>query len=612
MHKMCGIIGYTGVKNCPDILMNGLEKMEYRGYDSAGVVVVDGEKLHVRKSIGRIANLSELLEKEPLHGYTGIGHTRWATHGVPSFKNSHPHVDMHNTVAVVHNGIIENYFTLKNDLIEKGVVFSTETDTEVVAQLIGYYYNGDMLATLLQVLPMLEGAYALGIVSLNDPDTLYCTRKESPLIVGKGEDGNFIASDVSAILEYTRDIYYLDNFDLAKIEKDNIRFFNMQGAPIAKAIEHITWDAAAAEKGGYEHFMLKEIFEQPKAIADTLNHYIDVKNMRIRSNLMPFTSEEARILPKLSIVACGTAYHAGTVGKSLIEKLARIPVDVKIASEFRYGDNIFTPGETFIAVSQSGETADTIAAIKKAKEFGSRVVSLCNVIGSTVARESDAVLYTLAGPEIAVASTKAYVTQVLLFTIIALDLAHKRDLLTDAELENLLAELISIPKKAELVLMQQDYIKELADKFLDAKNVFFIGRLLDYSLSMEAALKLKEISYLHSEAYAAGELKHGTIALIEKGTLVIATATQGGIFEKTLSSIEEVRVRGAEIITILGHNHKAEGDSLGDIITLPECLDIYAPLLAVIPMQLFAYYMAYGKGCDIDKPRNLAKSVTVE
>ena len=608
---MCGIIGYTGVQNCPDILINGLKKMEYRGYDSAGMVVSTGDELDIRKATGRIASLEGLIENEPVHGFTGIGHTRWATHGVPSFKNSHPLVDMHNTVAVVHNGIIENYYSLKSDLIEKGIVFATETDTEVVAQLIGYYFDGDMLSTLFHVLPMLEGTYAFGIVSLKDPEVLYCTRKESPLIVGKGKDGNFIASDASAILEYTRDIYYLDNLDIAKVEKNNISFYTTSGEAVEKNAEYITWDIAAAEKGGYDHFMLKEIYDQPKAIADTLNHYVDVENMRIKRELMPFTKEEARNLPKISILACGTAYHAGMVGKALIEKLARIPVDTKIASEFRYGDNMFTPSEAFIAVSQSGETADTIAAIKKAKEFGGRVVSFCNVISSSVARESDAVLYTLAGPEIAVASTKAYVTQVLLFTIIALDLAHQRDLLTDIELASMLKELISIPKKAELVLMQQGTVKNLAEKFINAKNVFFIGRLLDYSLSMEAALKLKEISYLHSEAYAAGELKHGTIALIEKGTLVIATATQGGVFEKTLSNIEEVRVRGAEIVTILGHNHKIEG-STDDTITLPETLEIYAPLLAVIPMQLFAYHMALERGCDIDKPRNLAKSVTVE
>ena len=608
---MCGIIGYTGIEDCPEILIKGLEKMEYRGYDSAGVVVSENGKLDIRKAPGRIASLEKLLEEDPVHGVTGIGHTRWATHGVPSFRNSHPHVDMNNTVAVVHNGIIENYFTLKNDLIEKGVVFATETDTEVVAQLIAYYFEGDMLTTLRKVMPMLEGSYALGIVSLKDPDVLYATRKESPLIVGRGKTGNFIASDVSAILEYTRDIYLLDNFDIARLTKEAITFYNWAGEELHKTCEHITWDASAAEKGGYDHFMLKEIFEQPKAIADTLNHYVDTAALRIKRETMPFTKEEARTLPKISIVACGTAYHAGMVGKALIEKLARIPVDVKIASEFRYGDTIFTPGEVFIAVSQSGETADTIAAIKKAKEFGSRVVSLCNVLGSTVARESDSVLYTLAGPEIAVASTKAYITQVLLFTLIALDLAHQRDLLSDAELEHMLSELMGIPKKAELLLMQQDKVKELASKYSNCKNVFFIGRLLDYCLSMEAALKLKEISYLHSEAYAAGELKHGTIALIEKGTLVVATATQSGVFEKTLSSIEEVRVRGAQLITILGHNHKAEGD-VGDIITLPETLDIFSPLLTIIPMQMFAYYMALERGCDIEKPRNLAKSVTVE
>ncbi len=610
---MCGIIGYTGKQEVTPILIQGLERMEYRGYDSSGIAVIEGGQLTVRKAVGRIAALKELLAVKPVDSHCGIGHTRWATHGAPSDRNAHPHTDMKGKIAVIHNGIIENYFTLKNDLMEQGVEFATQTDTEVVAQLLGFYYTGDMFSTLQKVMPMLEGAWALGIISSYDPDAIYCARKESPLIIGKGTpgDGNFIASDASAILQYTRDVLYLENYDVAKITPTSIEVWDKNFALATRKEEHITWDIAAAEKGGFDHFMVKEIFEQPKAIADAFNHYVDVKSMRIRPETMPFTKEEALALPALSVVACGTAYHAGVVGKALIEKLARLPVTAYIGSEFRYGDALVRQGEAFIAVSQSGETADTLAAVKKAKEMGSRVVSICNVIGSSVARESSTVLYTLAGPEIAVASTKAYITQVLIFTILAIDLAFKRETISEKEMKELLAELAGIPNKAELVLNQKERVEELVEKYKDVKSVFFIGRLLDYALSMEAALKLKEVSYLHSEAYAAGELKHGTIALIEPGTLVVATATQGGVFDKTMSNVQEVRVRGASIMSILGHSHKTEEDT-GDTLVLPETLDIFTPLLAVIPIQMFAYYMAKAHGRDIDKPRNLAKSVTVE
>jgi glucosamine--fructose-6-phosphate aminotransferase (isomerizing) len=608
---MCGIVGYVGKEDCVDILLKGLERLEYRGYDSAGIAVIDQAAINIRKAEGRLNNLKEKIAAEPIMGKTGIGHTRWATHGEPSYINSHPHLDAQATIAIVHNGIIENYYVLRKALEQKGICFLSETDTEVIVQLLGYYYDGDMLSTLYRVLPMLEGSFALGVLDVTCPGTLYCTRKGSPLIVGKGSKGNFIASDIPAILEYSRDIYFLDDYDIAVVFADSIRFYDEMGNELHKDSTYIEWDMAAAEKDGYAHFMLKEISQQPQVLLDTLQHYVDLEKMAIRRETMPFTPAEAKAMTKITLLGCGTAYHAGRVGKSLLESLVRIPAESDVASEYRYKEPMIDPNDTFIVISQSGETADTVAAMRLAKAKGNRIIALCNVIGSTIAREADAVMYTLAGPEIAVASTKAYLAQLLLFELIALDLAHLRGQLDEAQLKEILLALSQLPDQAAALIEQKQDIQYFANRHANCKSVFFIGRQLDYCLAMEAALKLKEISYIHSESYAAGELKHGTIALIESGTLVIAMATQHKVLDKLISNIEEVKVRGAQVITIAQESSPAM-EKLAVVWTIPQTLDILAPILAIIPMQLFAYYMALQKGCDIDKPRNLAKSVTVE
>ena len=606
---MCGIVGYVGEEQCIPILMHGLRKLEYRGYDSAGVAVYNNG-ICIQKAKGKLINLTQQLENNPISGTTGIGHTRWATHGEPNYTNSHPQIDTKGNIAIVHNGIIENYYTLKKSLLQKGIAFVSETDTEVVVQLLGLYYDGDMRTTLLRVLPMLEGSFALAILDANQPDKLYCTRKESPLIVGKGARGNFIASDIPAILKYSRDIYLLDDMEIAVLSREEVHFYDGLGNRIDKQSMNIQWDIDSAEKGGYEHFMLKEINEQPKVLKDTLAHYVDTANHTIRREMMPFTNEQANALKKITIVACGTAYHAGLIGKALIEKLARVNVETDIASEYRYRDPIVGEGETVIVVSQSGETADTIAAMRAAKAKGCRVVALCNAIGSTITREADVVMFTLAGPEIAVASTKAYTTQQLLFVLLALDIGNLRGNITDVQMRDYLKELVTIPQKAQLVVEKLPRVQQFASRVMDSKSVFFIGRGLDYALAMEAALKLKEISYIHSEAYASGELKHGTIALIEQGTLVVAIATQGNILDKTLSNIEEVRARGAKVLVLTTERKHIMPKA--EVWTIPDTSDIFSSILSIIPMQLFAYFMALLKGCDIDKPRNLAKSVTVE
>lgn len=607
---MCGIIGFAGKRDCVKVLLSGLEALEYRGYDSAGVAVLNGKKLEIRKSIGRLTNLKSELKRDPVGGSIGIGHTRWATHGEPNAINSHPHTDAKNKVAVVHNGIIENYVELKTQLMEKGITFRSQTDTEVVAQLLGYYNTGDMLQTMQKVLPMLRGSFALGVVATDAPNTLYCVRSGNPLIIGKGDDANYIASDASALLTYTRDIYVPDDFEIAVITADNITFYDKNGQPTEKQTTHIDWSTSSAQKNGFDHFMLKEIFEQPRVIADTLNHYIDADTLTLRRDRMPFTRKQAVLLRQLTIVACGTAYHAGMMGKALIQQLAKVRVDTEIASEYRYSEMLNTENEVVIAVSQSGETADTVAAVRKARKNGQRVIALCNVIGSTIARETDAVLYTLAGPEIAVASTKAYSTQMLLFELIALDLANLRGELSDEDLKRHLTELLQIPAKMEQILAQKETVKAFAQSQCKCNDVFFIGRLMDYYSSLEAALKLKEISYLHSEAYAAGELKHGTIAMIDDATLVVAIATQESILEKTMSNVQEVRARGAKLLLLT--NYPFEPPVGAELWNIPHTFDEFAPMLTIVYLQLFAYYMALQKGCDIDKPRNLAKSVTVE
>lgn len=612
---MCGIIGFTGRRACAELLLEGLEQLEYRGYDSAGIAVLEDGALRTEKAVGRIAGLRAKLKGRMPTGCTGIGHTRWATHGCPSVENCHPHVDGSGRVAVVHNGIIENYQVLKMELEAQGVVFRSQTDTEVVAQLLGRAYRGDMAAALRAVLPRLEGSFALGVVCADAPDTLYCARRHSPLLIGLGQGEQLIASDAAALLAHTRTLLSMEDGELGVLTPDGVQLYGMDGAAHTREPQRVNWDAGAARKNGFEHFMLKEICEQPQALRDTLAHYVDLETMTVRRDRMPFTAAQACKLKELTIAACGTAYHAGVMGKALLEKLAGVRTRAEIASEYRYAPQPpwegGADGAVFLAVSQSGETADTLAALRKAKQLGMRAIAFSNVIGASISREADTVLYTLAGPEIAVASTKAYLTQVLLFEILALDLAHLRGHLTDEAMQDALRELAALPAHAQAILDRRDLVLDFAKRNRACHDVFFIGRLMDYTTSLEAALKLKEVSYLHSEAYAAGELKHGTIALIDEETLVAAIATQPEVLQKTYANMQEVQARGAYLLLI----------GTPDAENLPADCEVWpvegvsahcAPLLATIYAQLFAYYTAQQHGCDIDKPRNLAKSVTVE
>lgn len=610
---MCGIVGYIGSKQCEPLLVKGLERLEYRGYDSAGVAILNDGALQICKAKGRLSMLRKRLLEHPVTGSVGIAHTRWATHGEPSDINSHPQVDSSNGIAVVHNGIIENYLKLKKALIEKGYEFVSQTDTEVIVHLLDYCRKGSTLETIYKTLSLLEGSFALGILFKDEPDKIYCTRKDSPLVVGVSDHGNFIASDVPAFLEHSRDVFFMDDNEVAVLTAQTVEFYDALGTKVEKVSTHIDWDIAAAEKTGFEHFMIKEIHEQPAVMRETLNYYVDVANKDIKQERMPLTKEDVESLSRITIIACGTASHAGFVGKAIIESIARIPVAVDIASEYRYRNPIVLPNELVIVISQSGETADTIAAMRNAKANGARVIAICNVVGSTISREAENVLYTLAGPEIAVASTKAYITQLLMLYILALDIAVKRGKMDANELSAKIVSLSEIPAKAQELVSDKERVQHFASQVYDSKSVFFIGRGLDNALAMEAALKLKEVSYVHSEAYPAGELKHGTIALIEQGTLVVAIATQRKLLEKTASNVKEVSVRGAQVLTIVlsGVDSDIEQES-DDVWYIPSVDDFFAPLLSIIPMQLFAYYMALNRGCDIDKPRNLAKSVTVE
>ncbi|MGI6004569.1 MAG: glutamine--fructose-6-phosphate transaminase (isomerizing) [Christensenellales bacterium] len=608
---MCGIVGYVGTENAVPFLMTGLRHLEYRGYDSAGLAVMNGS-IQVRKAKGRLDELDKVLEADSICGTLGIGHTRWATHGEPNYVNSHPHLDQAEKIAVVHNGIIENYYELKQQLIAAGVNFQSETDTEVVVQLMGYLYKGNILETIFEAVHRLEGAFALAIICRDNPDTMYCIRKDSPLIVGKGKDASFIASDIPAMLEHTRNIYFMENGDIAELTREKINFYDSFGNAIVREPHYIEWDVESAEKGGYAHFMIKEINEQPQALRNTLNRYVDVPGKKVRENAIPISTEEARNITRMGIIACGTAYHAGLVGKTLFERIWRVPVEVHIASEFRYQNPIVRSQDVYIIVSQSGETADTIAAMRLVKEAGCKVIAICNVLGSTIAREADHVLYTQAGPEIAVASTKAYTTQMMLLYILAIDIAQKRGDMDAARFEHLVDEMAAVPDKVAQLLESQTEIQRFASQVFDCHSSFFIGRGLDYSLAMEAALKLKEISYIHCEAMAAGELKHGTIALIEDGVLVVAIATQQQLMDKMVSNIKEVAVRGANVLTVSnGENELLRAES-NHIWVMPRADDMVMPMILIVPLQLFAYYMALARGCDIDKPRNLAKSVTVE
>ena len=609
---MCGIVGYVGDKEAASFLLEGLAKLEYRGYDSAGIAVFDGAKIGVEKSVGRLAALRDKLKGHELKGTMGIGHTRWATHGRPSDKNSHPHTDCSGDFVVVHNGIIENYLSLKEELIEKGHNFKSETDTEVVAHLIEEVYNGDFVASVREVLRRVEGSYSLVFMSSKHPGTLIATKQDNPLVIGVGEGENFIASDIPAIIQRTRRTYILNDGELAVITKDSIKISNRQGEPVTKKIYEVNWNAEAAEKGGYEHFMLKEIHEQPKAVRDTMSQRIAKDGKTIVMDELKWDADYLNSFNKIYIVACGTAYHAGMVGKYYIEKLARTVVEVDVASEFRYREPIVDENTLFIAVSQSGETSDTLAAMKESKRLGAKTLAITNVVGSSIAREADQVLYTWAGPEIAVASTKAYTTQIVLFFMLALYMAEIKKTVAPERVAELIAQLQKIPAQISETLSDVEPLKTFAKRYGFNDDVFYIGRGLDYHVALEGSLKLKEISYIHAEAYAAGELKHGTLALIVEGVPVIALATQKSVYEKTLSNIKEVKARDAVVIGIATEGDEELEKYVDHVMKVPETDELVIPILTVVPLQLLAYYAAITRGCDVDKPRNLAKSVTVE
>ncbi len=609
---MCGIVGYIGNENACDIIIDGLKKLEYRGYDSAGIALYKEGKIQVRKYKGRIANLEEHLKNEVFDSHVGIGHTRWATHGAPSDENAHPHTNGDSTIAIVHNGIIENFVKLREWLeTEHQVTFRSETDSEVIAHLIGLYYEGDLLEAVYKATEKMEGAYAIGAIAAAEPDRIVAVRKDSPLVVGLGEDCNFIASDIPALLKHVRKIYLIENNETVLLTKDQVKIFDQNRKEVKREVFHVTWDADAAEKEGYDHFMLKEIHEQPKGIYETLTRRLD-ESGKIALDGISLSKEDLDRIDKVYIVACGTAYHAGLVGKYAIEKFAHIPVEVDIASEFRYRDPFVNDRTLFIAVSQSGETLDTLAALREAKKKGARILSVVNVVGSSVARESDDVFYTWAGPEIAVASTKAYTTQLVCMYLIALYMAQLKGVIAQEEYRRILEELKAVPDKLREFLKKEKSIEELAKKQYKRESAFFIGRGADVGISYEGSLKLKEVSYINSFAIAAGELKHGTIALIEQDTLVVALATQDQLYDKMLSNIQEVKARGAYVIGIAKASNREIEKQANDVIYIPDCADEVAPLLAVVPLQLLAYYIAKLRGCDIDKPKNLAKSVTVE
>ena len=608
---MCGIVGYLGERQATEVLIDGLSKLEYRGYDSAGVAVNTGNELAIRKFKGRLAILAEDLQKNPIDGHLGIGHTRWATHGEPSDVNSHPHFNMDRTIAVVHNGIIENYLELRAELEAEGVKFLSQTDTEIAAHMVSKYYEGNLLDAVYKATARFRGAYALGVVCADNANELVAVRKDSPLVVGLGEDENMIASDIPAILKYTRNVYFLENGEFVHILGDKVTVLNENKEVVEKEVSEITWDVEAASKGGFDSFMAKEIYEQPKGVEDTLMRRLD-ENGRIKLDDIKITKEDLDRINKVYIVACGTAYHAGLVGKYAIEKFAKIPVIADIASEFRYSDPFVDENTLIIIVSQSGETADTLAALRDAKAKGARVLSITNVVGSSIARESDDIFYTWAGPEIAVASTKAYTTQLMAFYMIALNLAMTKGSITEEEYFKMIDILKEMPSKVEKVLECDKFVEEIAAEIKDKNDIFYLGRGLDYALAMEGSLKIKEISYMHAEAFAAGELKHGTIALIEEGTPVIAIATQEQLFEKMVSNMQEVKARGAKVIAIVEEYNKEVEKSADRVIYIPEVEDMFASITSVVPMQLLSYHVAKMRGCDIDKPRNLAKSVTVE
>ncbi len=609
---MCGIVGFVGREEAAPILLDGLARLEYRGYDSAGVAVLDGQKLRVAKAKGRLRVLADMIQNgHAIHGTVGIGHTRWATHGAPSDVNAHPQVSRSGKIAVVHNGIIENYAQLKEFLMARGVDFASETDTEVVAQLIEHFYDGNLLDAVAKVLHRIEGAYSLGIVCADEPDQLIAVRKDSPLILGLGDGFSFLASDVTAIIKHTRDVMYMEDGEIAVLTRDGIHVYDSFLQPVEKAIARVDWEIDAAEKGGYEHFMLKEIMEQPDALRKAI--FPRIRDGEVVLEDFGLTDEYIHQMEKIFIVACGSSYHVGMVGKYNLEQMLRIPVEVTLASEFRYMDPIVTEHTLVIVISQSGETLDTMAALRAAKGLGATILSIVNVVGSSIARESDTVLYTWAGPEIAVATTKAYSTQLAVLDLLGLYFARKLGTLPEERYKSVIQALLLLPSQMEQVLESQANIQYLASQYFNHDSIFFIGRNLDYALGLEGSLKLKEISYIHSEAYASGELKHGTISLIEDGTLVVAVATYARLFDKAMSNVVEVKSRGADVLALTNEdNAEAMEKYANGIITIPETDEMLRPSLGVAPLQLLAYYIALMRGCDIDKPRNLAKSVTVE
>jgi len=610
---MCGIVGYIGTKQAQDIVIGGLRKLEYRGYDSAGLAVVNERGLELDKAQGRLAVLEERLESHPLTGNMGIGHTRWATHGKPSDENSHPHTDAKSSFAVVHNGIIENFLPLKEELLAKGYTFTSETDTEVIAHLLADMYDGDIVSTARRAVQRMRGAYALGIMTEHESDKLVAIRLASPLVVGVGNGESFIGSDIPAILEHTRDVYILNEGEMAVLTREGVELMHAEtGEKIERELFHVEWDLVQAEKGGYDSFMLKEIHEQPQAVRDTMGARIDPEQKRVILPELKMSDAELAMYDRIYIVACGTSMHAGLVGKDVIEKWTRVPVEVAVASEFRYRDPIYTDKTLMIVISQSGETADTLAALREAKKSNVKVMAITNVVGSSVARESDEVIFTWAGPEVAVASTKAYTSQVVALYLFSLYLAQVKGTMTAAEVAEVVDHLEEIPAKIASMLEDADQVRHFAESTKGVSSLFFIGRSLDYAVSLEGSLKLKEISYIHSEAYPAGELKHGTLALIEDNVPVVALATQPDIYEKMVSNIVEVKARGAHVLGFATEGNYDLIKSVDEVIYMPTTLPMLTPILTVIPLQLLAYYASVARGLDVDKPRNLAKSVTVE
>ncbi len=608
---MCGIVGYVGSSGAKKVILDGLKKLEYRGYDSSGIALNIDNTIAVKKCKGRIAQLEELIGEQQFDSGCGIGHTRWATHGEPSDANAHPHMSNSGKIAVVHNGIIENYEELKEELIEKhGISFSSDTDTEVIAHLLSICYEGDLLQAIYKAVERMRGAYAIAAIVDSEPDKIVAVRKDSPMVVGISHDANYVASDIPALLRYVREIYLIENNETVVITKDGVDIYNADRKPVYRDVFHVTWDADSAEKGGYDHFMLKEMHEQPKGIGETLRRRLEGEEIALDG--INLTKEDLDGFDRVYIVACGTAYHAGLIGKFAIEKFAKIPVEVDIASEFRYREPFLDDKTLFIAISQSGETLDTLAALRCAKEAGARILSIVNVVGSSVARESDDVFYTWAGPEIAVASTKAYTTQLMCLYLIAIFMGRLKGLISDEENSNYINELNRIPGMIQQIFSKEALIEDLAKKIYKTNQVFFIGRGVDSSVSFEGSLKLKEISYINSFAIAAGELKHGTIALIEQDTLVIAVATQRSLYEKMMSNIQEVKTRGARVIGLTQSINTAIESTVDHALYIPCCSKEFTPLLSIIPLQILSYYIAKLRGCDIDKPKNLAKSVTVE